>query len=86
MMFDTIPGTPTGILVLRSMKAERLGRLLDEVVWDGGLIRKVHLEVFQRLLSYMLAADVDMAGFRARILNLPESETRSIAMTLAERI
>lgn len=46
MAFETIPGTAAGVLVLRAMKAERLGRLLDEAVWDEELILRVPRKSF----------------------------------------
>jgi hypothetical protein len=85
MHFDAIPGTPAGILALRVMKAERLGRLLDDAVWEEHLIVQVPAALFQLVLRYILAADVDRAEFEAKILSLSDIETRHAAMTLAQR-
>jgi hypothetical protein len=85
MAFETIPGTPTGILVLRAMKAERLGRLLDDAVWDEDLIVRVPSEIFQFILRYILGTDVDRDAFEAKIRQLSDPTTRSAAMTLAQR-
>lgn len=36
--FEKIVGTPAGILVLRTLKAEQLEQLLGAVVWDESII------------------------------------------------
>ena len=59
---------------------------MDDVVWDEDLIRRVSPQVFQRILRYILAADVDTEAFKAKILHLSDPETRSAAMTLAEKL
>lgn len=38
MGFESIRGTASGILILRTMKAERLAQLLHEAVWDESLL------------------------------------------------
>ena len=83
--FDAIPGTPSGILVLRVMKAERIGRLLDAVVWDPDLMDSAPLGLLQMVLRYMLSADIDTQGFIAKIGELRHAESRRSAMTLAQR-
>lgn len=85
MTFEAIPGTASGVLVLRAMKAERLGRLLDEVVWDEQLILKVPREVFQMVLRFILGADLDREAFETRLKAISDPETRTNAMTLAQR-
>jgi len=85
MAFDAIPGTAAGIFVLRAMKAERSGRLLDDAVWDEELIARLPAEVFHLVLRYIIGSDVDKEGFEARILSLKDPESRTIAMTLAQR-
>lgn len=85
MTFESIPGTAAGVLVLRAMKAERLGRLLDEVVWDEELILKVPREIFQLVLRFILGADLDRESFETRLKEIRDPETRTNAMTLAQR-
>ena len=46
--FDAIRGTPAGILTLRVMKAERLEKLLEDMVWDESLFLRVPNEKFRR--------------------------------------
>ncbi len=85
MAFEAIPGTDSGVFVLRAMKAERLGRLLDDVVWDEQLIARIPLEVFHLVLRYILGTDIDKASFETRIQQISDPQTRSNAMTLAQR-
>ncbi len=85
MEFEAIPGTASGVLVLRVMKAERLGRLLDEAVWDEQLIVRVPREILQMVLRYILGADIDKEAFETRVMGIDDPETRSAAMTLAQR-
>ena len=42
--YEDIHGTQEGILTLRSLKAEPLGELLHELVWDRALIAGVSRE------------------------------------------
>ena len=85
MAFDQIPGTPAGILALRALKAARLGRLLDDAVWDEELIRQVPPELLHRLFRYIFSADIDNQAFLMKIASIKNAETRSTAMTLAQR-
>jgi len=86
MAFDGIPGTASGILVLRVMKAERVGRLLDDWVWDEELMAGTPLELLQMVLRYLVGAEVDKKGFTDRLERLSEPETRAAAMTLAQQL
>lgn len=85
MPFETIPGTPAGILVLRVMKAERLGKLLEDPVWQEHLLNATPTELLHMVLRYMLGADIDMAGFNDKVKIISNPETRSAAMTLAQQ-
>jgi predicted transposase/invertase (TIGR01784 family) len=85
MAFETIPGTPAGILVLRVMKAERLGQLLEDPIWQEHLLNDTPAELLQMILRYMLGADIDMAGFKDKVKVISNPETRSTAMTLAQQ-
>jgi hypothetical protein len=86
MPFDAIPGTPAAIFVLRTMKAERLGQLLDTLVWDEDLIGLVPSEIVEIVLRYILHAEVDKNALKKKLLSLSNPATRSIAMTLAESL
>lgn len=83
---DAIPGTPSGVFVLRVMKAERRGEFLTDAVWDHSLIVRVPEEVLHLVLTYMLARDIDKEGFFAKLESLPDPEIRNNAMTLAQQL
>lgn len=83
--FEAIRGTPSGILILRTMKAERLSKLLDEPVWDESLLVQLPRETFELLLRYILAADIDKSAFVHRINSLGDAQTKARAMTLAQQ-
>jgi predicted transposase/invertase (TIGR01784 family) len=83
--FDAIAGTPTGIMVLRVLKAERQGELLAKSVWDEALLGQIPQEMLELILRYILGADVDKEGFNNRITEIQQPETRTKAMTLAEQ-
>ena len=85
MPFESIPGTPAGRYVLRAMKAERLGRLLDDAVWDDSLILCVPKGIFDLVLRYILGSDVDKEAFEDRLNKISDLEIKRLAMTLAER-
>ena len=84
--FETIGGTPSGIMILRTMKAERIGKLLDDPVWDETLIIQMPREMFEGLVHYMLNTDVDKDGFDARVQGIKHSQTKTTAMTLADQL
>jgi hypothetical protein len=67
MPFETIPGTPAGILVLRTLKAERIDQLLSDLVWDDSLLNKTPIEILQLVLSYILDADIDKQAFESKL-------------------
>lgn len=78
-------GTPTGIMILRVLKAERLGELLANPVWDEKLLGQIPQEILELILRYILGADVDKEGFNNRIIEIQQPETRIKAMTLADQ-
>lgn len=84
MDYETIPGTSSGILVLRVMKAERLGELLSDPMWDESLLVAVPPEIFEMVLRYILGRDIDKGTFEARIEEISNPQIRSTAMTLAQ--
>ena len=83
--YSAIHGTPAGILILRTMKAARLDELLEDDVWDEALLLNVPLEIFEMILRYILAADVDKEEFETKIAGITNTQTRSTAMTLAQQ-
>jgi hypothetical protein len=84
--FEQIRGTPAGILTLRVMKAERLGMLLDDPVWDEDLVGKASLELFEQILRYIAsAADLDKPAFFERLKKVKDERIRQTAMTLEQQ-
>ena len=84
--FETRPGTYAGILILRVMKAERISRLLDDLVWDETLISQVPPRVFEMLLRYILAADIDKTALETKIESLQNPATRQKAVSVAQQL
>jgi hypothetical protein len=58
--FEKIVGTPAGILVLRTLKAEQIEKLLGSEVWDESLIQQA-LPTFEMILRYILS-QTEMSG------------------------
>jgi len=84
MDYEDIPGTSSGIFVLRAMKAERLGSLLEDPVWEEELLLRVPPELFEMVLRYLLCREIDRDAFEARVNLLGDTQIRSKAMTLAQ--
>jgi predicted transposase YdaD len=84
--FDAIRGTPAGIMIMRTMKAERAAKLLADPVWDESLLVRIPRETFELLIRYILNADIDMDAFDGRVKSIQQSETRFTAMTLADQL
>lgn len=85
MPFEAMRGTPTGILILRVMKAYKLERLLDEALWDDQLFGQVPEWVLELVLRYILGGDIDKAGFETRLQSIQNPRAHNTAMTLAQR-
>lgn len=85
MAFSAIPGTASGIFVLRTMKAERLGQLLGDDVWDENLTLQIPRELFQIVLRYILRGEIDKETFKNKLNELSDPEIRADAMTLAQQ-
>jgi hypothetical protein len=83
--YEDIHGTPEGILTLRTLKAEPLGELLHDLVWDRAVITGVSREAVERFFHYMLNANVDTEVFRAKVVKQESRSLTELAMTLADR-
>jgi hypothetical protein len=83
--YEKIKGTAEGTLILRAMKAERIGDLLADQVWDSELLPEVARDLFHMLLRYMLASDIDKSGFERKIQRIENEQKRTEAMTLAQQ-
>ncbi len=86
--YDAIAGTPSGILTLRVLKAERIGEQMGDAVWDERLMSEVERaarELFELLLRYLMRGGVDTEAFERRVEKIVEPQLRSTAMTIAEQ-
>jgi hypothetical protein len=83
--YQEIQGTPEGVLALRSLKAEPLGELLHDLVWDHALLTGVSREAVERFFRYVLNANVDTEAFRGKVKQQGSKHLTQLAMTLADR-
>jgi predicted transposase/invertase (TIGR01784 family) len=85
--YDRLLGTPAGVIALRVLKAERVGELLGDDVWDEALLSQTSAEFLQIVWRYLVtAAAVDLEQFRRRILRVVSPAIRDQTMTLAEQL
>jgi hypothetical protein len=86
--FDAIRGTPDGIFVLRVLKAEPIGRLLGNAVWDNNLLAHVSRRLFDRFISFLFARTdpIDRPHFIRKIHRVRNPALRTSAMTLAQQL
>jgi predicted transposase/invertase (TIGR01784 family) len=84
--FEAICGTPAGIMILRTMKAERLNRLLDDLVWDETLMLQIPRETLELLIRYMLSSSIDRGAFDRKVLSIKQNELQNATMTLADQL
>jgi len=85
MPFERMEGTPAGILLLRAFKAESLGELLGDELWDEDLIAQA-LPTFELVLEYILSeGEFDKAAFARKIQTVQNSYIQKTAMTLAQQ-
>ncbi len=87
MPFEQIEGTPWGVLVLRALKAERLGELLGPEVWDEALLSRLPREALELLFFYIYSCgDFDNVTFGHKVRTVSSPEIRTTAMTFAQRL
>jgi hypothetical protein len=84
--YEDIHGTPEGILTPRSLKAEPLGELFHDLVWDRAVITGVSREAVERFFHYVLNANVDTGVFQEKVVQQESEKLTELAMTLADRI
>ena len=83
--YGTIEGTATGILILRAMKAGRVGELLHQALWDETLLSEVPSRILEMVLRYILGHDIDKDAFESRVQHISNPQAKSTAMTLAQQ-
>ena len=84
--FESIQGTPDGKLTLRALKAQAVGQLLGDAVWEASLLREVSASALRWFVLYTLNEDVDKERFWSRVEKLPRTDLPQEIMTLAERV
>ncbi len=84
--FERITGTASGMLILRTLKAEQTAELLGDAVWDEGLIERVPIGIFAMVLRYILSTgDIDKGAFSHKVKTLHSTKIQTEAMTLAQQ-
>jgi predicted transposase/invertase (TIGR01784 family) len=84
--YAAIRGTPSGILTLRIMKAERAGELLGEAVWDETLFEQTTLSEQARLLTYIFHEEVDKAAILRKVKTIQSPKFQAQAMSVAQQL
>ena len=83
--YESIQGTPVGVLTLRALKAEPLGKLLSAEVWEPSLLRSVPIELLKYFIRYTFNADVDRTAFETKLKELLGPDLTENSMTLADQ-
>ena len=83
--FESIAGPPDGKLALRVLKAQPMGELLEEAVWEACLLKQVSRELLESLIRYTDNEDVDKEQFWSRLKGLPRADLNPETMTLADK-
>ena len=84
--YESLGGTPEGILALRALKAEPVSDLLADWIWDETLLTQISGDALERLLRYIFNADVDAAAFLRRTRRIQTQPLNAKTMTLADRL
>jgi hypothetical protein len=74
--------------VLRALKADPIGRLLGNAVWDNNLLANVSRRLFDRFISFLFARTdpIDRPHFIRKIHRVRNPALRTSAMTLAQQL
>jgi len=84
--YTSLPGTPAGIMILRTMKAQRASELLTAPVWDEALLARLPSDIHELLLRYILASEIDIPAFNRRVNMLHQEDLKQRTMTLADQL
>ena len=84
--YESLGGTPEGILTLRALKAEPVSDLLTDWIWDETLLPQISGDGLERLLRYILNSDVDASAFLSRTRRIQTQPLNAKTMTLADRL
>lgn len=84
--FEKISGTVLGTLTLRLLKAEQIGDLLSDFVWDEDLLLHLSTHHRNRILRYILGVgDIDKTSIERKLSQLKTACIQNATMTLAEQ-
>jgi hypothetical protein len=86
--YQQIAGTPEGILTLRALKAEPIGELLGDALWDEALLFSLSEGALERILRYILNAEIDTPKLRKRIakMSTPNLQTKTLSIAAQLRL
>lgn len=84
--YEQLKGTPEGVLTLRALKAEPVGELMGEPVWDGAIMRAISVAALEQFLRYVLNAVEDMERVLEKAREIKVKPLHQNAMTIAERL
>ncbi|NBV85926.1 MAG: Rpn family recombination-promoting nuclease/putative transposase [Verrucomicrobia bacterium] len=84
--YEAIAGTPEGVLTLRALKAEPMDELLGDSVWDEALFLSISEGALERILRYIVNADVTIPQLKERLGKIQTKPLQSKTMTLADRL
>jgi hypothetical protein len=84
--YEAISGTPEGIITLRALKAQPMDELLGDALWDEPLLFSLPEDALERILRYILNADVNVRLFEERIEKIQTEPLQTKTMTLADQL
>ena len=84
--YADLTGTPEGIITLRALKAQPMEELLEDVIWDEPLLFSIPEGALERILRYILNADVNVSLLEERIAKIRSKPLQTKTMTLADQL
>ena len=84
--YEKITGPPEGIVTLRALKAEPIGELLGDALWDEALLFSISEDALERILRYILNAEVNVTLLKQRIGKIQTKPLQTKTMTLADQL
>jgi hypothetical protein len=81
-------GTAEGVLALRALKADPVGELLSDPVWDLSLLQSISPDALERFMRYIFDRNVSERVFLARleVLKKEDAKLHYTLMTLAQQL
>lgn len=84
--YQQIAGTPEGVLTLRALKAEPVGELLEDALWDEPLLFSLSESALERILRYILNAEIDTPKLRKRIAKMSTPSLQTKTLSIADQL